>query len=31
VSVPFDYPGEAEAWEEKMEADTGLEFEVEPL
>jgi hypothetical protein len=31
VSVEFDYPGEAEAWEEKVEGEMGLELEVEPL
>ena len=31
VSVPFDYPGEAEAWEVKVEGDTGLEVEVERM
>ena len=29
VSVPFDYPGEAEAWEVKVEGDSGLDLEVE--
>jgi len=31
VSIEFDYPGEAEAWEEKVEAETGIELEVEIL
>jgi len=31
VSVPFDYPDEAEAWEVKVEGDSGLELEVERL
>jgi len=26
VSVEFDYPGEAEAWEEKVEREIGIEL-----
>lgn len=29
--MEFDYPGEAEAWEEKVERETGMELEIEIL
>jgi len=29
--MPFDYPREAEVWEEKVKAETGIELEVERL
>ena len=31
MSVEFDYPGEAEAWEKKVERETGMELEAEWL
>jgi len=29
--VEFDYPGEVEAWEEKVEREAGLDLEIETL
>jgi hypothetical protein len=31
VSTEFDYPGEAEVWEEKVERETGIDVEFEIL